>query len=761
MNFEVIELGLLVIFATVVLVISLDCSSNKQCVCQKIKGELWAICENLDLISAPSFSNEVIGISLANNRLSNFPTNLSLNVAYLDVSRNWLRIVDRRSLEKYSFLRNLSISKNSLQMIELDSFHNSSNIVHLDISSNQELTLEVLANISSDLRSSTSVRVLNFENLQCTYGVSFIVKRYHLIGLKHTLLEELNLASNRINSLEAGVLSDLPKSLKHLNLANNRLSFGIYLVEFGDLSNIVTVNASFQSSFHQLKVEDIVMSCNDTRPVCATLSENQHRYLRSNRWSTLLLRPKNITILLPSTLQSVYFHDNMYKMTLQDFSFKFISKPALSKLYLQNNIIYELNGPIVGMKSVFHADFSNNFCRYISPRFFEDFRNLSHLDLSYNALGENLENDVDGKIFQNLSMLTSLNLTRNRILRLPAKIFQNLLQLENLNLSYNSLGEFKLPISHMVNLSYIDLSDNQLSTMNKETRNMLDAVSQEKIVYLNLKGNNFRCNCGNLKFVKWVLNSKNLVFLHFDDYTCILSNSTNIRFSNIRLLQLLEKQCSSYTLIIVIMTALTFVVLTITISRILYRYRWKLRYMYYVAREKYKNSEKKPDALENLYHFDAFVSYAEKDRTFVIDLVKRLEEEFNLRLCIHHRDFIPGTGIADNITNAIHNSRKTVCVITSDFLQSYWCMFELNMARMEAIYSRNGENVLLLVALEKDAMKKLPFSFMDLIESKSYIEFPESGDKDEVTAFRSNLGDTLRSCDNEFRSLSAEIGVGD
>ncbi|XP_061165533.1 toll-like receptor 4 [Saccostrea echinata] len=754
------ELGFLLTIMTMIRIKALSCSSNKHCVCYRVNGQLWAKCEYLDLKSAPSFNSDVIGINLANNELSTFPANLPFNIRYLDVSRNQLRNIDQQSLVKYKYLRNLSISENSLQTIELGSFKNSSNLLHLDISGNQELTLEVVANISSDFRNSASIRVLNFEKLQCTYGVSFIVKRYHTAYLKYTQLEDLNLASNRINSLELGVLTELPKSLKHLNLANNVLSFGLYLAEFGVMDNMVTLNASFQSSFHQLKIKDFFIGCNDTRPVCATMSENQHGNLVSNnRRFSSLLRPKNITIYLPPKLKSLYFHDNLYKMTLQDFAFTSVTKSALSKVYLQNNIIYEMNGPITGIDNVVYMDLSNNFCSNISPRFFEDFKNLCYLDLSHNALGENLENDIDGKIFQNLRTLNSLNLTRNRIVRLPTKIFRNLKQIEILNLSYNSLSEFTVPINQMVRLSHLDLSNNQISTMNTETRNMLDAISQERLVSVNLKSNKLRCNCENLEFMKWVLKSKNVVFLHLDDYLCTFSNSSRIRFSNIELLQLMEKQCSSYTLIIVIMTSLIIVLLTITISRILYRYRWKLRYMYYVAREKYKDDVQRPDTLDDQYYFDAFLSYADKDRIFVIDLVKRLEKEFNLRLCIHHRDFIPGTGIADNITNAIHYSRKTVCVITSHFLQSYWCMFELNMARMEAIYSRNGENVLFLVALEKGAMKKIPFSFMDLIESKSYIEFPEGGDKDEVTAFRSKLGDTLRSHDNDFRS--AEIRVDD
>ncbi|XP_062601892.1 toll-like receptor 4 [Saccostrea cucullata] len=732
---------------TLLQVHAFDCSSEQLCVCHNIKGQIWANCKRLQLVTAPSFSSDVIGINLADNRLPSFPISLPVNILYLDVSKNFIVNVTEDTLNRYGSLRNLSISENLLHVIEVGSFANSSNLVHLDISGNQELTLEVIANISSDLRNSTSIRVLNFEKLQCTYGVSFIIKRRHITFLKYTHLEELNLASNRINSLELGVLTELPKSLKYLNLANNVLSFGFYLLEFGDLSNIITINASFQSSFHQIRLKDFSTSCKDTKQECANLIENQHGETTvKKRLKLPLLTQVNVTVFLPPNLKTLYFHDNLYKMTLQNFVFKTIKTPELSRVYFQNNIIYELNGPITGIESVIHADFSNNFCSYISPGFFKDLKNLSYIDLSNNALGENLENDVEGEIFQNLFMLKTLNLTRNRIVRLPSKVFWNLKQLENLNLSFNSLSKFTVPVSHMNHLSHLDLSNNQISSLSREIRDMLDAISQKNILSLNLKGNELRCNCENLDFVKWIISSKNINFLHLDEYVCSSSNSSGIPFSEIEnRLQMLEKQCSSYTLIIVIMTSLTIVVLTTTISRILYRYRWKLRYMYYVARENYKINVHRPDALPNAsYHFDAFVSYADDDRIFVINLVKHLEREFNLRLCIHQRDFIPGTGIADNITNAIHNSRKTFCIITSHFLDSYWCMFELNMARMEAIYSRNGENILFLVALEKDVMKKLPFSFMDLIESKSYIEFPEDGDDEEVTAFRSKLADTLR-----------------
>ena len=74
-------------------------------------------------------------------------------------------------------------------------------------------------------------------------------------------------------------------------------------------------------------------------------------------------------------------------------------------------------------------------------------------------------------------------------------------------------------------------------------------------------------------------------------------------------------------------------------------------------------------------------------------------------------------------------------------------MFELNMARMEAIYSRSGQNVLFLVALQKGIMKQLPLQLIDLVDSQSYLDFPEEEsdveDIEAFVAFRVKLGETL------------------
>ncbi|CAC5379815.1 Toll-like receptor 4 [Mytilus coruscus] len=157
-----------------------------------------------------------------------------------------------------------------------------------------------------------------------------------------------------------------------------------------------------------------------------------------------------------------------------------------------------------------------------------------------------------------------------------------------------------------------------------------------------------------------------------------------------------------------------------------------------------KHTRTGSNLLDLSYDFDAFVSYAEEDQHFVHEtFLTNIKEGAELRVCLHKRDFLVGNEIAANITDAIHRSRKTVCIITIHFLNSYWCMFEFNMARIESIYSRDGENIVYLIFLEQIPAKTLPLVLLELVQSQSYVEFPndEYGD----TLFWDNLKKVL--CD--------------
>src|SRR6218665_3976501 len=84
----------------------------------------------------------------------------------------------------------------------------------------------------------------------------------------------------------------------------------------------------------------------------------------------------------------------------------------------------------------------------------------------------------------------------------------------------------------------------------------------------------------------------------------------------------------------------------------------------------------------DVFAIDVFVGYSRSDSNWVItQLLPRLEQECNLRLCIHERDWLPGRDIAENILESIDNSRKTLLIVSNAFALSPWCHFELTMAQ--------------------------------------------------------------------------------
>ena len=78
--------------------------------------------------------------------------------------------------------------------------------------------------------------------------------------------------------------------------------------------------------------------------------------------------------------------------------------------------------------------------------------------------------------------------------------------------------------------------------------------------------------------------------------------------------------------------------------------------------------------------FDVFICYSSSDKEWVRRTLLEKLKEYNMRVCIDFKDFTPGDFIIQNIADAIYNSRKTIAVLSPDFVVSAWCQQELQMA---------------------------------------------------------------------------------
>ncbi|XP_052804610.1 toll-like receptor 4 [Mya arenaria] len=395
---------------------------------------------------------------------------------------------------------------------------------------------------------------------------------------------------------------------------------------------------------------------------------------------------------------------------------------SLREFYMRQNKFRTVGGPLTGMKHVHLLDLSNNFCANLSFDAFHLLPNLKRLFLSGNLLGYSLGPDKAGITFQNLNLLQELDLSSNKLRYLPSDIFKGLTSLEILKLNNNEMKTFLVNVKMLTSLKILLLNNNNLRYILELQMKQIDKIIQSRSLLINLANNKFKCNCTDIEFVRWI-QQRNVSLVDVETYICTNTDDITKNLTGKSLVHDLEKECASYTLIIVVASILVSAFLSILTGGIIYRYRWDLRYLYYSAKFRVKGY-RPVDDVEDRFRYDVFVSYSDQERHFVVvDLVHELEESRSLKLCIHERDFFLGGVVTENIVYAINNSRKTLVLLSSGFMESHWCIYELNMARMEAI--KTGRDVMCIVKMEEIINDNLSLEVIDVIRNHTYIQLPE------------------------------------
>lgn len=110
--------------------------------------------------------------------------------------------------------------------------------------------------------------------------------------------------------------------------------------------------------------------------------------------------------------------------------------------------------------------------------------------------------------------------------------------------------------------------------------------------------------------------------------------------------------------------------------------------------------------------FDAYISYSAVDENFVSRvLVPGLESSY--RLCLHYRDLGAGANVADAVAEAADSSRRTILILSRNFLHGEWARFEFKSALREALRGKGRSVILLLVGgvcprdLDADLRKRI------------------------------------------------------
>ncbi|ELU00360.1 hypothetical protein CAPTEDRAFT_145791 [Capitella teleta] len=144
---------------------------------------------------------------------------------------------------------------------------------------------------------------------------------------------------------------------------------------------------------------------------------------------------------------------------------------------------------------------------------------------------------------------------------------------------------------------------------------------------------------------------------------------------------------------------------------------------------------------DSQYDYDAFVAYDYNDYSWIRhSLLVEMEQGRGFKLCIHHRDFPAGEILEEIIVDRIQKSRKTILVLTSEFVRSQWCDFEVSMARSQMFQS--GRDIIIAVILRPLPFNCINKTLHNILKTKLYLEW-EPRDEHAKELFWAKLDDAL------------------
>ena len=242
-----------------------------------------------------------------------------------------------------------------------------------------------------------------------------------------------------------------------------------------------------------------------------------------------------------------------------------------------------------------------------------------------------------------------------------------------------------------VNLYYLEVS---LDSLGNISTSNITYLTSTKMKTFSGAGNNYYCGCDQIEFLKWFNKTKKIV----DDRS--MYHCKDQRLDEFDLESCNHRNMLAY----IISIPGGFSVILGMVAFMTYRYRWALRWKWYKFRlHRYdKLVQDYEDARNEQMDFDAFIAYSSIDYEFVLkQIIPNLEKppsgEQPFHLAIDFREFVPGAPIADSIIEHIDRSRKTVLLLSNNYIDGNWTLFEYDMAHSK---KANREDVIIVVMLE-------------------------------------------------------------
>ncbi|XP_060930307.1 toll-like receptor 9 [Limanda limanda] len=593
----------------------------------------------------------------------------------------------------------LSLRGNSLKTFPEGIFRPLKNLKSLDLSDNLLAYAMQNGTFFADLKGLTSINLLyNYEPLRTLDRLTLSPHIGNISGLTHLLLSGNFFHELSLSSLD--VLSEL-KNLTSLELRMNFIT-NCNLTALTQLPSLIDIDIS-QNMLSFLPCNSSPLSETVAQKSCQNQNLCPHNFheqpiIVRNREvpsGNEIWEPNQSKGELKSTLKvlDVSNNDFYFRMSGMGQSFEFLSKLTnLEVLSFANNAIGMRISQGLISSSVKYLYFSGNHLNVMwksednrYTHFFQNLTSLIYLDISNNNLTStpkdilcylpgSLEaliiskNQLDYFPWHNLTALGNLchlDLSENNLFQWPHKDIEfganfSLLDLSHNHFSYIHQSLFKESKS----LQYLYLSHNQIKELDHRYL-PTPFTNGSGLRQLSLHHNPFKCDCDTSWFVDF-LRTTTVQIPHVTKIHCGFPESKQGQ----SILSMDQHSCQdiygSLAFLICSLLAVTFTVLPL----LKHLYGWDMWYCLQVLWAGHKGyTQLAGTDSENRY--DAFVVFDTNNqamRDWVYNELTVHLENFGHRrfsLCLEERDWIPGLSCIENLHSAVHNSVKTVFVLSS------------------------------------------------------------------------------------------------